>query len=116
MDKLILSSMNESEIRKLVREGVLEVLYNADFKTNSKPESEYVYLDEACKLLMKSKATVYGMTSSQKIPFYKRGKKLYFKREELLQWLGQGRRKTVDEIRQSADDFLARKGRFPRTG
>ncbi|MCX6258635.1 MAG: helix-turn-helix domain-containing protein [Bacteroidia bacterium] len=116
MEKLILSSLSESDIRKLVKEGVMEVLYNSDFTQNSKKETDYVDLDEACKILMKSKATVYGMTSTQKIPFYKRGKKLYFKKEELLHWLGQGRRKTVDEIRQGADDFLARKGRFPKTG
>jgi len=116
MDKLILSSLSKSDIRKLVKEGVMEVQYHSDFTQNSKKESEYVDLDEACKILMKSKATIYGMTSSQKIPFYKRGKKLYFKKEELLQWLGQGRRKTVDEIRQSVDDFLVRKSKFPRTG
>lgn len=116
MDKLILSSLSESDLRNLVKEGVMEVLSNGDFKQNLKQEPEYVDIDGASRILMKAKQTIYTLVGKRQIPYYKQGKKLYFKSEELLKWLGQGRRKTVDKIRHGTDEFLARKGRFSRTG
>lgn len=47
-------------------------------------------MSEACKLLGKSPSTIYDMTSKRKIPFHKRGNKLYFFEDELLQWIVDG--------------------------
>jgi excisionase family DNA binding protein len=112
MDKLILSSLTEAEIKKLVTEGVREALGSSEYKQNPANQSEYVEIDEACKILMKSKPTIYSLVCKKEIPHYKRGKRLYFKRSELLEWLMQGRRKTIEEIRHSSDKSLSIKGRF----
>jgi len=43
---------------------------------------------EACIFLELSNSHLYKMTSSKQIPYYKpTGKKLYFKRTELIEWL-----------------------------
>ena len=55
------------------------------------PESEILTLEEAAKFLSLAKQTLYGMTSKEEIPFYKRRRKLYFKRSDLLKWLEEGK-------------------------
>lgn len=47
-------------------------------------------MTEACKLLGKSPSTIYDMTSKRKIPFHKRGNKLYFFQDELMKWITDG--------------------------
>ena len=47
-------------------------------------------MTEASKLLGKSPSTIYDMTSKRKIPFHKRGNKLYFFQNELLKWITNG--------------------------
>lgn len=51
---------------------------------------------------------LYKLTSTQEIPHYKpRGKKIYFNREELDEWLQQNRVKSNSEIEQATDNHLA---------
>ena len=47
-------------------------------------------MTEASKLLGKSPSTIYDMTSKRKIPFHKRGNKLYFFQDALLKWITDG--------------------------
>ena len=47
-------------------------------------------MTEASKLLGKSPSTIYDMTSKRKIPFHKRGNKLYFFQDELMKWITNG--------------------------
>ncbi|MBK5214894.1 MAG: helix-turn-helix domain-containing protein [Flavobacteriaceae bacterium] len=69
-------------------------------------------LNEACKYLELSQSHLYKLTSTGSIPHYKpNGKKLYFNREELDQWLMRNRNTTQEEIEQQAADYLIKKGR-----
>ena len=43
----------------------------------------------------------------REIPFYKSGSKLYFKKDEILDWAFRQRSKTIDEIKQEAKIHLA---------
>ena len=54
-----------------------------------------------------SKATLYGYTQRKMIPFSKRGKKLYFLKSELSEWVKEGRQKTIEEIRVEAEAYLS---------
>lgn len=47
-------------------------------------------MPEASRLLGKSPSTIYDMTSKRKIPFHKRGNKLYFFEHELMKWITGG--------------------------
>jgi hypothetical protein len=40
------------------------------------------------------------------IPCYKNGKKLYFFEDELMQWISNGRKKTIDEIKAEIESEL----------
>lgn len=46
--------------------------------------------------------TVYGRVSNRTIPHEKKGKRLYFLKSEIDAWLSQGRRKTVEELKNEA--------------
>jgi hypothetical protein len=49
-----------------------------------------------------SVAALYTKVSRQEIPVSKPGKRLYFNRTDLKEWIRQGKRKTLNEIRQNA--------------
>ena len=51
-----------------------------------------IEIDEACKTTRKAKPTIYTLARKGLIPAYKRGKKLYFYEDELLQWIESGRK------------------------
>ena len=48
---------------------------------------DMVNLDRAAAILDISKYTLYGLTSRGEIPFFKRGKRLYFSKKALEQWI-----------------------------
>lgn len=55
-------------------------------------EKPLIGIDEACAIIQKAKPTIYALVRKGIIPAYKRGKKLYFYKEELLQWVESGRK------------------------
>ena len=59
-------------------------------------------IEKACEIIGKAKPTVYTLVRTRQIPCYKSGKKLYFFEDELLEWIRNGRRKTMVEIEAEA--------------
>ena len=53
--------------------------------------------------------TVYGWIRNGLIPYYKKGKKLSFKRSEIEEWMNSGRQQTEVEIAAAAEDYVNRK-------
>lgn len=79
-------------------------------------EDEIGGIELALEITGLAKPTIYSLVSTRKIPHSKRGKKLYFSRRELKDWLTMGKRKTQDEIADEAANFdLKRKEAIPRT-
>lgn len=70
--------------------------------------------NEACLYLDISPSHLYKLTSARQIPhFCPQGKKLYFKREELDQWLQRNRQNTLQEIEAMVDkDIATQKGKY----
>jgi excisionase family DNA binding protein len=68
--------------------------------------------NDACKHLDVSPSHLYKLTSARQIPhFCPQGKKLYFKREELDQWLQRNRQSTLAEIAVQVDEELVSRKR-----
>lgn len=59
--------------------------------------------EEACLIVKKAKPTVYALVSKGLLPAYKKGKQLYFYKDELLAWIENGRKKTSE---QNYEDML----------
>jgi len=69
--------------------------------------------NEAAVYLDVSHSHLYKMTSTGVIPSYKpNGKKLYFNRKELDEWLLTNKQLSQDEIQQQAADYIIKKGRI----
>ncbi len=67
------------------------------------PKRIPIDIDAACQIIGKAKPTVYTLVRTRKIPCYKNGKKLYFFEDELLEWIRNGKRKTLSEIDEDAN-------------
>lgn len=54
-------------------------------------------------------ATINTYISQRKIPFYKKGSKVLFKKSEVLEWLLSNRIQTTDEFIKEKDEQLTRR-------
>ena len=83
---------------------------------SNRPEADQLLtIQEAADFLDLSVATVYGYVHRQEIPVNKRGKRLYFSRQELTEWIKAGRKKTVSEIEAEAVNCLISKKKGGKT-
>lgn len=64
------------------------------------------------KFLNLSVSTLYTKVCRGEIPALKPGKRLYFNKKELIEWIKNARKKSNDEIRQEAH-LLFNTGRIP---
>lgn len=80
--------------------------------TSIQMPDELLTISEAAKFLNLSVPTLYCKVSRQEIPVNKQGKRLYFYKSELADWIKAGRKKTASEIRQEAQSYISsrRKG------
>jgi excisionase family DNA binding protein len=60
-----------------------------------------ISIQQASAFLNLSISTLYGKVCRREIPVSKQGKKLYFNRSELKEWIRAGRKRTITEVRDS---------------
>jgi Helix-turn-helix domain len=58
-----------------------------------------------------AKATIYGWIHNSSIPHHKGKKKLRFLKSEIDQWLMQGRKKTLRETADEAEQYITRRAK-----
>ena len=64
-------------------------------------------LKEAAEFLDFSRSYLYRLTSQGRIPCYKpEGKRVYFDRAELVNWLKRNRNRTQEEIEETAASYI----------
>ena len=73
------------------------------------PPEELLTVQQAAEFLNLAVPTVYSKVHRRELPVMKRGKRLYFSRTELLDYLKAGRKQTIAEIEQEADTYLLNK-------
>jgi excisionase family DNA binding protein len=76
-----------------------------------KPEPGLLTIDQAAEFLCLSKSTIYKMTAERTIPHFKLSKRVYFKPQDLEDWVSKYKVKTVSEIEQEAATYLMTKHR-----
>ena len=70
------------------------------FKKAMPPDAkEIMNLNETSDFTGLARQTLYGMTSQRTIPFFKRGKRILFKRSEIEEWLLENRKQPISEIK-----------------
>ena len=91
-EKLILEKLNQLE-QKIDEQALLK--------------KEVLNFNDACKYLDISASHLYKLTSQKLIPhFCPHGKKLYFNRQELDEWLMRNRQTSTDEIAKQAANYI----------
>jgi excisionase family DNA binding protein len=64
-------------------------------------------MEEASIYLRVSKSYLYKMTCQSTLPYYKpNGKKIYFKKAELDEWIFKHRIKSNEDIEKEADEYI----------
>ncbi|MFV9550418.1 helix-turn-helix domain-containing protein [Algibacter sp. PT7-4] len=91
---------------------LLDTKVTSDIKTEC---SIWLDLDQLCDYMPQkpSKATLYIKLANGEIPGYKDGKKWYFKRTEIDDYLSQGKIKSNSEIKSETEDYLSNKRKLP---
>ena len=64
-------------------------------------------ISEAAVLTSLPVGHIYRLTSNRQIPHYKRGRKLYFRRDELERWMLESKVQTQEEVQQLATTYIA---------
>ncbi|MEI6049368.1 MAG: helix-turn-helix domain-containing protein [Bacteroidota bacterium] len=76
-----------------------------------RPEDEKQFLtvtDVSGKLDL-TIGSIYNMTSKQEIPHFKRGKRIYFDKVEIDEWIRNDRRKTIKQLQDEANLAIQKK-------
>lgn len=72
----------------------------------STESDQLLTIQEAGEFLNLSVPTIYGYVHKAEIPVSKKGKRLYFSKKELTDWIKSGRRKTIGEVALEAELFI----------
>jgi excisionase family DNA binding protein len=67
---------------------------------------ELLTISQAAKFLNLSIPTIYCKVSRKEIPVNKQGKRLYFYKSELANWIKTGRKKTIAEINLEVEQSI----------
>lgn len=110
MNETILISLPKSEFQDIIIDCVNACLKHNHTTLPSLEEADQLLtIQEAAQFISLSVPTVYGLVSKSLIPVSKKGKRLYFSKAELTDWIKTGRRKTIAETASEADNFLQAK-------
>lgn len=108
-NETLIFNLTISELFAIIDEAVKNAIQNLKCtkSVDQTVQNEILNLNEASKLMHLSKSTIYGLVCKRKIPYFKQGKILRFKRSELFAWIEFGRKKTVIEIESDADNQIS---------
>lgn len=85
--------MTKDELETLIIDCVNACLRNDKSKKEEAPEDVIMTIQEAAEFLSLTVPTMYSKVSKGELPFMKRGKRLYFSRTELMEYVKAGRKK-----------------------
>lgn len=84
---------------------------NIEFLLQSKADDsvepdQLLNIADAAAFLSLRPPTIYGLVHKRKIPVCKQGKRLYFSKKELIEWIKTGRKKTICQIEEEAKKYI----------
>ncbi len=111
MQLTFLTSMNRDQLKEFFAGIIREVISEGQSRLakatgNLNPDDEQmVNIAEAARITGLAVNTIYDKTYHRNIPHYKKGKRIYFRKSELLAWIGKGRMMTQEEIDAKAVSY-----------
>ena len=98
----IIITIEKDELEDIVSRAVETALTQSGFVREQDNDSgdlnELVMRSpDVCKYLKMKLSTLYQLTHKKEIPFNKKGKTMYFKKDEIDKWVSEGRQETKYE-------------------
>ena len=111
MENVVFTQLSISEIRQLFRQEIegYFAAHKQDSLTQPEPE-QLLTIQQAGEFLKLKVPTLYGLVQRAAIPVCKRGKRLYFSKRELIEWIKAGRKKSLAETENEAVNYINKKG------
>ena len=97
----------EPIFKRWVKEAQTEI-QSEKVEPTEHPE-QLLTIQQAAELLSLTVPTLYSKVSKSELPVMKRGKRLYFSRTELMEYIKEGRKKSNAEIEAEAEAYLTGK-------
>jgi excisionase family DNA binding protein len=113
MDKTVLISLPIEDLQTVIIDCVNSCLKNNKQAHSKQPadQTEQLFtIQEAAEFLSLTVPTMYSKVSRGELPVMKRSKRLYFSKVELMDYLKQGRKKTLAETENEAESYLKKRG------
>jgi excisionase family DNA binding protein len=107
MNNPILTQPSLEEMRQMLREELNTFLSNVPDSINANQPQELLNIAGASKYLNLTPYSIYNLVHRREIPYMKRAKRLYFSKEELRQWVEEGRKPTQATLKATAEMHLA---------
>ena len=115
MEQSLLIAVSMDELKTLIKSAVREVAQE-DTKDNTIGRiDEVLDVRQAAQYLKLKVATLYEKTCKRLIPHFKKGKKLYFRTEELNSWLKEGKVKTQSDLQTDAANYCLENPRIKKS-
>ena len=87
-------------------ENIERILNENDLNKETANNDQFLNVQQAAEFLGLAVPTIYSKVSKRELPVMKRSKRLYFSKDELTNYLKEGRKLTYREIEESADKYL----------
>lgn len=101
--EMILDQMDE------MRQSIKHIAVPAVTNEESISRSEPLDLEQVCRLTKKARSTIYRHCSKGTMPCYKNGKKLYFFRDEVMEWIRKEKKQNGSDFLMEAEELYNRK-------
>ena len=107
MQAVTITQITPPELETLIENSIRKIL-NSQKNNDPQPQTDdLLTVQDTAKFLTLSVPTVYGLISKGAIPCMKRSKRVYFSKAELINYLQQGKKRTVSEIEAETDAYLS---------
>lgn len=110
MIELQITQVNKQELIEIVKTAIDKSLSEYQLNIELGEPPILLNIKQASEFLTLKVPTIYQKVSRREIPFLKRSKRLYFKREDLIEYLEKGRVKSVYEVEAESEAFPIKRG------
>jgi excisionase family DNA binding protein len=103
MQAVTITQVNLHELEAII-EGAIKRGLESRFKENdSPPADDLLTVPEVADLLRLSIPTIYSLIHKRELTCMKRGKRVYFKRSWIMEYLEHGKKRTLSELQSESE-------------
>jgi excisionase family DNA binding protein len=105
MQAVTITQISPPELETLIEKTISKCLSGNKPTTTQPATDQLLTISQVAEFLSLSVPTVYGLVSRSVIPCMKKGKRLYFSKDEISDWIKTGKKKTICELSADVDSF-----------